>query len=1022
MNRLTSVSDLKALEHHLAAAPEPEATLRVCSTGCRALGALEVCDALEAEVRRRNLADRVRVVRVGCHGLCAGAVAMVVDPKGIFYQGVVPDDAAEIIERTVLGGKVVRRLCASANGRTVSRQRNIPFYKHQMRRVLARCGVVDPKSLQDAVAHGAYAAAAAALASGDPEAVIDEVVRSGLRGRGGAGFPTGRKWRLARQAPGDEKYIICNADEGDPGAFMDRALLEGDPHLVIEGMLIGALAIGATRGVIYVRAEYPIAIEHTEIALAQAREAGLLGENILGTGMDFRIEIRRGAGAFVCGEETALIASVEGRRGMPRPRPPFPATSGLSARPTNINNVETWANVPRILADGAEAFARLGTDGSKGTKIFALAGRVVNTGLVEVPMGTTLRQIVFDIGGGIPRGRTFKAAQMGGPSGGCVPARYLDLPIDYDSVKDVGAIMGSGGLIVMDEATCMVDIARFFTDFCQTESCGKCAPCRLGTRRMLEILDRLTRGEGEMADIDLLEQLGETIREASLCGLGQTAPNPVLSTIRHFRHEYEVHIKEKRCPSHACEALAPVTCVSACPAHVNVPAYVALIAEGRFADALDLIRRRNPLASVCGRACHHPCEMFCRRGEVDQPVAIRHLKRFVTDRVKAPGTPPQWQGPREGRVAVVGSGPAGLTAAYFLALMGREVKVFEALDVIGGMLAMGVPAYRLPREALDRDIDYIRRAGVEVETGHRVESVQALRDAGYDAVIVAAGAHRGVRLDLPGEDRGGVYDAVAFLRGAAMGEADKMAGRVLVIGGGNAAIDAARTALRLGAEAVTVLYRRTRAEMPAIREEIEEAAIEGVDFRFLVTPLEFLTENGRVRAVRCAEMELGEADESGRRRPVPREGAEQTFEADQVIVAIGQRPELGFASAGGHLTVSRGRAVVDPVTQHGGGGIFVGGDAVTGPATIVEAIAAGQRAAQAIDVFLGGEGELPADQGFASPGKPELDESPEAARRRPIRARSPRKRIGDFEEVVKGYTLRAACDEARRCLRCDLEA
>ncbi|MFO8015166.1 MAG: NADH-quinone oxidoreductase subunit NuoF [Phycisphaerae bacterium] len=1021
MKRLSSPEDLEARRRELAPAPAPEATIRVCSTGCRALGALEVCDALEAEVRTRNLADRVRVVRVGCHGFCAGAVALVIDPKEIFYQGVTPEDAAEIIEKTVLGGKVIRRLCASAGGRTISRRSKIPFFKHQTRRVLKHCGVVDPRSLEDAVAHGAYAAAAKALASGDPEAVVGEVTRSGLRGRGGAGFPTGRKWQLARQAPGDEKYIICNADEGDPGAFMDRALLEGDPHLVIEGMLLGAFAIGASRGVIYVRAEYPIAIEHTEVALAQAREAGLVGENILGTGVDFDIEIRQGAGAFVCGEETALIASVEGRRGMPRPRPPFPATSGLSAKPTNINNVETWANVPRILADGAEAFASVGTDGSKGTKIFALAGKVNNTGLVEVPMGTTLREIVFDIGGGIPRGRTFKAAQMGGPSGGCVPARYLDLPIDYDSVKEVGAIMGSGGLIVMDEATCMVDIARFFTDFCQKESCGKCAPCRVGTKRMLEILERICRGEGEMEDLDRLVELGEMIQEASLCGLGQTAPNPVLSTLRHFRHEYEIHIREKRCPSHACEVLAPVSCASACPAHVNVPEYVALIAEGRFADALDVIRRRNPLASVCGRACHHPCEMFCRRGDVDEPVAIRHLKRFVTDRVKDAGTPPRWQGPRRGRVAVIGSGPAGLTAAYFLAVMGREVKVFEALDTIGGMLAVGVPEYRLPRDVLERDIDYIRRAGVDIETGRRVDSVQALRREGYDAVFVAAGAHRSYRLDIPGEDSRGVHDAIAYLRRAAMGQLGETPGRVVVIGGGNAAIDAARTALRLGAASVSILYRRTREEMPALRDEIEEAVMEGVDLRFLVTPIEILTEDGRVRAVRCAEMELGEADESGRRRPVPREGAEQTVEADDVIVAVGQQPELEFAAADGHLVVSRGRAVADPVTQHAGGGIFVGGDAVTGPATIVEAIAAGQRAAQAIDIFLGGKGDLPPDRGIASPGKPAEPEDEAAARRRPIRSRSPRKRRGDFEEVIKGYTLRAACAEARRCLRCDLE-
>jgi len=555
MKRLETIQDLAALGRALARGARPARTIRVCSTGCRALGALEVCDALDGEVSRRGLADRVRVVRVGCHGLCAGAVAMVIHPQGIFYQGVTAADVPEIVEQTVLAGKVVKRLCWSSGGRTVSRQKNIPFYKHQMRRVLAGCGVVDPKSLEDAVAHGAYAQAARVLAGMKPDAVIDEVSRSGLRGRGGAGFPTGRKWQLARQAPGEPKYIICNADEGDPGAFMDRALLEGDPHLVIEGMLVGAMAIGSSRGVIYVRAEYPIAIEHAEIALAQAREAGLLGRNILGTGLNFDIEIRKGAGAFVCGEETALIASVEGNRGMPRPRPPFPAVAGLYGKPTNINNVETWANVPRIFQLGAAEFASVGTEGSKGTKIFALAGKVRNTGLVEVPMGITLREIIYDIGGGIPGGRKFKGAQMGGPSGGCVPARYLDLPIDYDSVKQVGAIMGSGGLIVMDEATCMVDIARFFTDFCQKESCGKCVPCRVGTRRMLEILERITRGEGKPEDVGLLETLGEMVREASLCGLGQTAPSPVLSTLRHFGDEYDAHIVDRRCPAKECRGL-----------------------------------------------------------------------------------------------------------------------------------------------------------------------------------------------------------------------------------------------------------------------------------------------------------------------------------------------------------------------------------------------------------------------------------------------------------------------------------
>ena len=1018
MKRLQTIEDLAQFRRGLASRPQPETTIRVCSTGCRALGALEVCEALEAEVARRSLAERVRIVRVGCHGLCAGAVTMVIDPKGIFYQGVAGADAAEIIEQTVLAGKVVKRLCWSSGGRTVSRQKDVPFYKHQMRRVLANCGVVDPTSLEDAVAHGAYASAARVLSKMKPDQTIDEVTRSGLRGRGGAGFPTGKKWQLARQAQGDPKYIICNADEGDPGAFMDRAVLEGDPHLVIEGMIIGAFAIGSSRGVIYVRAEYPIAIENTEIALVQAREAGLLGDNILGTGFNFDIEIRKGAGAFVCGEETALIASVEGKRGMPRPRPPFPAVAGLYEKPTNINNVETWANVPRIIEVGADKFAAVGTAGSKGTKIFALAGKVRNTGLVEVPMGTTLREIIYDIGGGIPRGRKFKGAQMGGPSGGCVPARYLDLPIDYDSVREVGAIMGSGGLIVMDEATCMVDIARFFTDFCQKESCGKCAPCRVGTRRMLEILTRITQGQGEMEDIDRLQELGEMIKEASLCGLGQTAPNPVLSTIRHFRDEYEAHIREKRCPSHACEALAPTACTSACPAHVNVPQYVALVAEGRFADALGVIRRRNPFASVCGRACHHPCEMYCRRGDVDEPVAIRHLKRFVSDRAKD-AQPPKWQGPRRGKVAIIGAGPAGLTAAYFLAIMGREVKVFESLPVAGGMLAVGVPEYRLPRAALNRDIDYIRRAGVEIRLNSHVGSLQELRDAGYDAVFVATGAHASVRLDVPGSTAEGVHDAIAFLRRVTLGEIKELSGRVIVIGGGNAAIDAARAAQRLGADPVTILYRRTRDEMPALREEIEDAILEGVDIRYLVAPME-IQGDGRVRAVRCQEMELGPADESGRRRPVPKAGGEQVFPTDHVIVAVGQAPELDFASSDGRLVVTKGKVRVDPVTQQAGEGVFMGGDAATGPATIVEAVAAGQRAAQAIDVFLGGKGELPADTDLASPGKPE-DAEAEQAPRQPAREMPMAKRRGNFCEVIKGYSLAAACSEARRCLRCDLE-
>lgn len=564
-SKIRSLKDIDQLRATLAAeSARLQTRILICMTGCRALGAQDVADAFRGKLRGHALEDKVAVVEVGCIGLCARAPVVVIEPQDFFYGGVRPEDVDEIIGKTLVNGMPVERLLWSDSGRVVPRTQDLPFYASQSRQVLANCGRIDPTQITHAIERGAYCTAVQTLTEQSPEQVIQQVLDSGLRGRGGAGFPAGLKWRFCRQAPGQEKYLICNADEGDPGAFMDRALLEGDPHSVIEGMIIAGFAIGASQAFIYVRAEYPIAVKHINIAIEQAREAGLLGRDIAGSGFDLYIEVRIGAGAFVCGEETALIASLEGYRGMPNPRPPFPAQKGYLGKPTNINNVETFANVPIIMRKGASRFSRVGTEKSKGTKIFALAGDINNTGLVEVPMGTTLREIVYEIGGGIIEGNAFKAAQLGGPSGGCIPAEHLDTEIDYDSVQAVGAIMGSGGLIVMDEKTCMVDVARYFLEFVQAESCGKCTPCRVGTRKMLDMLIDICTGKANLEDLETLERLSDDVRRASLCGLGQTAPNPVLSTLRNFREEYLEHIRDRKCRAGVCKDLLGYEIVEAC--------------------------------------------------------------------------------------------------------------------------------------------------------------------------------------------------------------------------------------------------------------------------------------------------------------------------------------------------------------------------------------------------------------------------------------------------------------------------
>ncbi len=539
----------------------------ICAgTGCISSGSKLVQAAFEEELAQLGLDKEVKVVETGCHGFCEMGPLVIIYPEGVFYVRVQEADVKDIVEQHLYKGRVVERLLYKEplSLESIPKYSDIDFYKKQMRIVLANCGHIDPEILEEYIAVGGYQALGKALTEMTPETVISEVKLSGLRGRGGGGFPSGAKWEFTSKAKGDKKYVVCNADEGDPGAFMDRSVLEGDPHRVIEGMAICGYAIGADEGYIYVRAEYPLAIKRLRIAIKQAEEMGLLGDDILGSGFNFHIKIKEGAGAFVCGEETALLASIEGRRGMPRSRPPFPAISGLWGKPTNINNVETFANVPQIITNGGAWYASIGTERSKGTKVFALTGRINHTGLAEVPMGITMREIIFDIGGGIQNGKKFKAVQIGGPSGGCLPESLLDLSVDYDSLIQAGAMMGSGGLVVMDETTCMVDVAKFFLSFTTSESCGKCTPCREGTKRMLEILERITKGEGRSGDIELLEEMAKNIKASSLCGLGQTAPNPILSTLKYFRSEYEAHIHDKRCPAGACADLASYRVTEAC--------------------------------------------------------------------------------------------------------------------------------------------------------------------------------------------------------------------------------------------------------------------------------------------------------------------------------------------------------------------------------------------------------------------------------------------------------------------------
>ncbi len=1063
MKTLTCFDDFKALHDRLRAQADPNATTIVIPAGTCGIasGAAELIREAQRAILANNLAGRVALRVTGCHGFCQMEPSILVEPRRTFYPKVNPDDVERIVRAAALD-EVIESLLPPGpmGGPRVATQDQIDFFARQARGVLSGNEKVDPTRIEDYIAQGGYSALVQALSRSDAGWVIEQIKISGLRGRGGAGFPTGKKWELARnaRAVGGRKFVVCNADEGDPGAYMDRSLLEGNPHAILEGLTIAAVAIGATHGVIYVRSEYPLAIKHAQIALRQARDMGLLGEDILGSGTRFDIDIVQGAGAFVCGEETALIRSIEGRMGEPRQRPPYPIARGIFGAPTCINNVETLANIPFIIRHGADAFAGIGVEGNTGTKLFSLVGKIRNTGLVEVPLGMPLKEVVHEIGGG-PAGKTrIKAVQTGGPSGGCIPASLFDLPISYDSLTKAGSIMGSGGMIVMDENTCMVDVARYFMNFLKDESCGKCFTCRKGTQRMYEILEDITLGKGTPEHIDLLEELALVVKDTTMCGLGQSTSNPVLSTLKYFREEYRRHVEDKRCDAYVCKNLVGAPCQAACPVDTEPWRYVALIEKGQYDEAYRIIRQANPFPAVSARVCDRKCESRCSLGVGGgESIAIRALKRFITDRVDPAVYRPKVRSTngQARKVAVVGAGPAGLAAAHGLSLLGHKVTVLEAEQESGGMLACSLPAYRLPREIVRAEVATLMNENITVRHGvvfGKEATLERLFAEGFDAVFLAIGAHESWRLDLKGEDLAGVYPSMQFLKAFNLRGEELASGHVGIIGGGNSAVDAARVALRQkDVTSVTLLYRRTRGEMPAYeeeveaaleegvtietlvspvkirvrQEEIETALREGVELETLVSPIRICSREGRLVGIECIRNRLGDLDASGRRRPVPVPGSEFTLQFDTLIVAIGERPQSAPLAAMGLATDKSGRVKVDPKTLATSvEGVFAGGDLVTGPNTVIDAIAAGKKVAGVINRYLRGEtmaepAHVKLPTVFLEPADVAEEELENAARAVPP-VLPVEKRKKNFREIEKPLSAEQARAEARRCLRCGL--
>jgi len=1025
----------------LPSRPRIAVGMGTCGAGNGAEGVYHAfAEAINQQGRDMKLAS------VGCFGFCAQEPLVNVRLPGgplVILRRVQASDASKIVD-TLAEGKVPEKLAlckieewdhltahlqyGSGFPKMLNWQ-DVPFFKPQKKIVLRNCGLISPDDIEEYVAVGGYQSLYKVLIDANPELVIEQIKAAKLRGRGGAGFLTGLKWDFLRKAGDDPKYIICNADEGDPGAYMNRNEIESDPHALLEGMIIGGYVMGATEGIIYVRAEYPLAVHRLTRAIEQARQSGVLGENILGRGFKFDIQLVEGAGAFVCGEETALIASLEGFAGRPRPRPPFPAQKGLWGKPTNINNVETWYNIAPIVSKGPAWFSETGSTKSAGTKVFSLVGKVTNTGLVEMPLGTPLKTFIYDVGEGGSDGKPVKSVQTGGPSGGCIPQEMFDTPVDYETLAQLGSIMGSGGMVVMDEDNCMVDVARYFIEFTHSESCGKCIPCRVGLDKSLRILNAFTRGKATEADLDKLDEMGRMIRDTSLCGLGQTAPNPLLTTMRHFRHEFEDHIRAHRCRAGVCEDLALSPCENSCPLHMNIPRFLQLYQEGRLEEAFESVVLDNPLPASTGRVCQHPCDNRCRRRTLDSAVNMRDVHRFIADAL--------YQSDRfdamvekviarklaatDRKVAVVGGGPTGLAAAFYLALLGHEVTVYESNPDVGGMLRYAIPEYRLPKSIVSREVELIQRLGVNFQCNVTVGTDISLNDLDnqYNAVFLAIGTWKEAWVYLPGTELKGVLPALLFLEAVAKEEPVRLGRRVVVIGGGNAAVDSARTALRLGSE-VTIVYRRERKDMPAIREETKCAEQEGAKFSFLATPHRIVgDEAGNVKAIEVVKTKLGEFDSSGRRRPVPTDEI-QRLECDNVILAVGEAVDMDFVRASGLTMKENGTIEVDRYTlETSRSKFYAGGDAISGASNVSNAMGYGKKAARFIDMRLMGPGRwerIGAQFSYSQT----IPEQPSQSRRHHVKDVPAAERVETFAEAVIGLAAEEALAEAERCLRCDI--